>query len=292
MSSKRVQPFFDSNTFTMTYLIYDEQSKDAVLIDPVLDFDPVSSEISYSSIEKVAKFIHQNELRLSYVLETHVHADHLSAGHELRSRFPGLKIVISHQINSVQETFQEIFNLDDINSKAQCFDILVRENDEINCGTILIKVMETPGHTPACVSFLIDNMVFVGDALFMPDFGTGRCDFPNGSAENLFHSVREKLYKLPDEVRVYVGHDYQPNGRDLKFQTTIGESKNENIHLRYETKKEEFISFREKRDSTLSLPKLLFPSVQINIRAGQLPPVESNGVHYLKIPLKKEKSFL
>ena len=286
MSSINVKSFFDKATSTLTYLVYDTESKNSIVIDPVLDYEIGSSRISYASIEKLLDFISRNRLNLSHVLETHLHADHLSAAYEIRSRCPDVKIVIGKNICSVQKTFLEMYNLSHISPDGSCFDVLVNDGAEIRCGSILVKAIETPGHTPACVSFLIEDRLFVGDTLFMPDYGTGRCDFPGGSAESLFHSIRDKIFCLPDETKVFVGHDYMPNGRELKFQTTVGESKRENIHLRFDTSKEDFVSFRKERDSKLDFPRLLFPSVQMNIQAGKLPPKESNGSRYLKIPIQ------
>lgn len=281
-----IKTFFDKNTFTLTYVVYDEYSKDAVIIDPVLDYDPAASKVSDDSINKVYDYVNNLQLNVHYILETHAHADHLTGAAELKKRLPNTKIGIGKNITKVQDVFSSVFNLKDFNINGSQFDILLNEEEPLNAGTIVIKTIFTPGHTPACSSYLIDDMVFTGDALFMPDFGTGRCDFPAGSAKDLYHSVHEKLYKLPNQTKVFTGHDYQPNGRDLKFESTIGENKKSNIQLKEHTKEEDFIEFRTKRDAKLSAPRLLLPSIQVNINAGHLPSKEDNETRYLKIPIR------
>lgn len=281
----KIQHFFDQDTFTLSYVVFDEESLDAVIIDPVLDFDPASGRISNDSIQKLVGFINSEKLQPRLVLETHAHADHLSSSQYLKDFFPNVKIAISDRITSVQEVFKKVFNMKDLNADGSDFDILIHDNVEFTAGLIKIKPIPTPGHTPACTSFLIGENVFTGDAIFMPDSGTGRCDFPKGSAATLYESVK-RLYSLPDNTKVFVGHDYQPNGRELKFRSTIAECKESNIHIKANTTKEEFISFREGRDKTLKAPRLLLPSLQVNIAAGKLPPKDDNGVSYLKTPLK------
>lgn len=282
-----IKTFFDNATFTLTYIVYDKNSKDSIVIDPVLDYDPAASKITYESIDKVDDFLKSNELNLHLILDTHAHADHLTGSAELKNRYPNAKVGIGKHITEVQETFTKIYNLKDFNSSGIQFDLLLDEGKPVEAGTIKIETIFTPGHTPACSSFLIDDMVFTGDALFMPDYGTGRCDFPKGSAKDLYHSIHEKLYKLPDETRVFTGHDYQPDGRALKFESTIGENKTCNVHLKESTTEEEFVKFRTERDATLNAPRLLLPSIQINIDAGHLPKEEDNEARYLKIPLSK-----
>lgn len=284
--SRSVEVFFDKATFTLTYVIFDDKSRDAIIIDPVLDYDPASSTISCESMEKVIDFIKKNSLTLHYVLETHAHADHLSAAAQIKKLFPGIKIGIGQHITKVQETFAKIFNLKNFKTDGSQFDILLSEEKPLSAGTIAVKTIFTPGHTPACSSYLIDDMVFTGDALFMPDYGTGRCDFPFGSAQDLYHSIHEKLYKLPDSTRYFTGHDYQPGGRQLLFESTIEESKKNNIQLKETTTKKQFVEFRTKRDAALSAPRLLLPSIQININAGYFYEPEDNGVKYLKFPIK------
>jgi glyoxylase-like metal-dependent hydrolase (beta-lactamase superfamily II) len=285
--SHSLETFFDKDTYTLTYVVYDEHSKDAIVIDPVLDYDPSASRISDDSILKVQEFIHSKKLNVHYILETHAHADHLTGAAELKKRIPSVKIGIGKNITKVQDLFSGVFNLKDFNTNGIQFDVLLNEEEALNAGTIEIKTIFTPGHTPACSSYLIGEMLFTGDALFMPDFGTGRCDFPAGSAKDLYHSIHEKLYKLPDKTRVLTGHDYQPNGRELRYESTIGESKKFNIQLKDATTEAEFIEFRAKRDATLSAPRLLLPSIQVNIDAGHLPHEEDNGARYLKIPVRQ-----
>ena len=282
----KVQHFFDPDTFTLTYVVHDEKSKDALIIDPVLDFDLSSGFIQDKQVLALVDYVKKNELNVHLIMETHVHADHLSGANLLKHYFPQAKSVIGSRIKTVQETFQNFFNLSGFKTDGSQFDILANDFDELNAGTIKIKVIPTPGHTPACVSYLIGDAVFTGDALFMPDSGTGRCDFPKGSAGELYHSIHNQLYRLPDETRVFVGHDYQPDGRELRFETTIGESKKSNIQLKNETTLANYVLFREARDKTLKAPKLLLPSLQINMAAGKLPLEDFNGIIYLKLPIK------
>lgn len=279
-----VRHFFDPDTFTLTYLVFDPKTRDAVLIDPVLDFDPASGAISETSSRAVAAAVKELGLRLHLILETHAHADHLSGSQVIKRLFPQARLAISQRITEVQKTFSQVFNMTGVRPEGKDFDLLLRDEETLEVGSLSIKVIPTPGHTPACTSFLIEDRLFTGDALFMPDYGTGRCDFPDGSASMLFDSI-SRLYELPESTRVYVGHDYQPGGRELKFMTTIGESKRENIQLKAQTKKDEFVRFREARDKTLKAPRLLLPSLQVNILAGHLPLPESNGRIYLKTPL-------
>mgnify|MGYP000618773136 CR=1 FL=1 len=284
---KTVKSFFDHQTFTMTYLVYDTNSKDAIIIDPVLDFDQAASTITTQSIEEVLDFIEKESLIVHYILETHIHADHLSGARELKKKLPQTLIGIGENVKKVQSKFKEVYNFKDFNANGVQFDMLLSEDTLLEAGSIKIKTIFTPGHTPACSSYLIEDMVFTGDALFMPDYGTGRCDFPMGSAKQLYHSVYEKLYKLPNATRVFTCHDYLPNGRELKYETTIGESKKNNIQLSEATSERDFVEFREKRDKTLKSPQLLYPSIQVNIRAGSLPAAEDNDVSYLKIPVRR-----
>lgn len=290
MKNLELNAFFDKTTFTLTYCVFDTESKDAILIDPVLDYDQASSEYSFTSINKVKAFIEENDLDLLAIIETHAHADHLSGAAELKKIFSHAKVGIGHKITKVQAEFKEVFNLKNLKTDASQFEILFNEDEIISFGTIHIKTYSTPGHTPACSSYLIGDMLFVGDALFMPDYGTGRCDFPGGSARDLYHSIHNKLYKLPDETRVFTGHDYSPGGRDMAFESTIGEQKKNNIQLKYNTSEEDYILFREKRDSTLTAPKLLLPSIQLNINGGVLPSKAENGMAYLKIPISEKKN--
>lgn len=281
-----IKHFFDKNTFTLTYLVYDEQSKDAVIIDPVLDFDYASGKVSKESAENIIKTIVDLRLSVKMILETHPHADHMSSAQYLKKTFPNSRTAIGENVKIVQETFRALYNLDaSFKTDGSQFDQLLKEGDCIKAGTLEFTVFSTPGHTPACSSYLFQDVLFTGDALFMPDFGTGRCDFPNGSAEALYESIHEKLYTLPDKTRVFVGHDYMPNGRALEFMSTIKNEKVYNIHLKARTSKDEFVQLRRERDSSLNAPKLLLPSLQVNINGGHLPDKESNGKRYLKLPL-------
>jgi glyoxylase-like metal-dependent hydrolase (beta-lactamase superfamily II) len=280
-----VEPFFDPPTSTLTYVVHDEATGDAVLIDPVLEYDPLGSRTSTNSVECVARYVRSKNLRLHYVLETHAHADHLSGSQYFRRRFEA-KLAIGAGITEVQQTFKRVFDLPDTFAvDGSQFDRLIDDGEALQAGSLRIEAIATPGHTPACLSYRIGDAVFTGDALFLEDFGTGRCDFPRGDAEALYHSVHDKLYALPDETRVFVGHDYQPGGRPLRWETTIGKQKAENLQLRSSTPKEEFVAFRRQRDAALPPPRLLFESVQVNIDAGKLPPRNANGVRHLRIPL-------
>jgi len=281
----QLETFYDPATFTLTYLAYDAQSRDAVVIDPVLDYDPLASQTSTESADKVVAFVQGKCLNLRWILETHAHADHLSASRYLKRKL-GARVAIGERIREVQSTFKGVFELpDSFRVDGGQFDRLLRDGETLEAGSLKIEVIATPGHTPACVTFKIDDAVFTGDALFMEDFGTGRCDFPRGSADELYSSIHGRLYALPDATRVFVGHDYQPGGRELKYETTIGASKRRNVQLTIETTREQFVQFRTARDATLTQPRLLFPSVQVNVDAGRLPQAHGNGIRYLRTPL-------
>lgn len=281
-----IQHFFDPQTSTLTYVVSDPATRDAIVIDPVWDYDPASGKMSTVSMEPVVRYIQENKLTPHYVMETHAHADHLSSSQLFKNYFPNIKVAIGKNITLVQDTFKKLFHIDDVKVDGADFDKLLNDGEVLTAGSLRIKTLFTPGHTPACSSYLIEDALFTGDAIFMPDSGTGRCDFPQGSAEALYESVTQKIYSLPPETRIFVGHDYQPNSRELRFQTTVQDEKEQNIQLRGNTSKEEFISFRQKRDAILAAPKLLLPSLQVNIRAGHLPPPEENGMRYLKLPLR------
>lgn len=267
----QVQHFFETVTSTLSYIVYDEESKDAVIIDPVLDYTKDDRSVRFDSINLLNDFCQEKGLNVHYLIETHVHADHLSGSKYLQEKLPHAKTVISHHITKVQDTFQKIFQLNEFKSDGHQFNVLVKDGDILKAGNLEIKVIETPGHTPACTCFLIKDCLFTGDAIFMPDFGTGRCDFPAGSAEDLYQSIHGKIYGLPNETKIYVGHDYQPGGRELAFQTTVAESKKQNKHIRENTSLDEFVKFRTERDKQLKEPSLLYHSLQININAGSLP---------------------
>ncbi|WP_415063059.1 MBL fold metallo-hydrolase [Bdellovibrio sp.] len=282
-----VREFFDKATWTLTYVVYDEETRDAIVIDPVWDYDPTSSRMNTASVDDLVSFVRDHQLKVHYILETHAHADHFSGAQVLKERLPGAKVGIGSRIVDVQKIFQNVFNLEsDFETDGSQFDVLLEDGASLCAGSLALQILHTPGHTPACSSYVIGESVFTGDALFMPDSGTGRCDFPLGSAEELYKSVHTTLYALPDHYKVYVGHDYMPGGRALSFVSTIGEEKRKNIQLTMETSKEQFVVFREARDKTLAAPRLLLPSVQVNIAAGCLPKPETNGTRYLKIPVR------
>jgi glyoxylase-like metal-dependent hydrolase (beta-lactamase superfamily II) len=282
----RVREFFDKATFTLTYVVWDPATRDAVIVDPVLDYDPAASTVSESSVDAVAAFVMSEALHVHFILETHAHADHLSGSQALKARFPEAKLAIGSRIREVQEIFKPFFDLPaDFPTDGRQFDRLLEDGERLCAGSLGFEVLFTPGHTPACVSYRVEDAVFTGDALFMPDSGVGRCDFPGGSAETLYASITRRLYTLPDATRVFTGHDYQPNGRPLRFESTIGEQKRSNVQLRSDTSQAEFVKFRSERDKTLGAPRLLLPSVQINIDGGRLPKPRANGKSYLSIPI-------
>jgi glyoxylase-like metal-dependent hydrolase (beta-lactamase superfamily II) len=279
-----IQHFFDRRTCTVSYVVHDEASRLGIVIDPVLDFDPRTGRTWEESCAGVAHYIDVQNLTIPYVLDTHVHADHLSGLAYFRSRYHA-RTVIGQQVIHVQSRFRDLYNLGpDFPADGSQFDILLQDGDVLEAGSLSIKAMHTPGHTPACLTYQIGDALFVGDALFMPDYGTGRCDFPGGSAEILYESIR-RLYALPDESGVFTCHDYQPGGRPLRYESTIGEERRANIHLNAQTTKDEFIALRRARDAALEMPALILSSLQVNIRGGWLPEPENNGVAYLKIPL-------
>ena len=286
MSTKNpeVQSFFDPATFTLTYVVYDPATRDAVIIDSVLDFDPASGSITQSLVNQLTAWVDQHELKVRAILETHAHADHLSASQALQQRY-GAPIAIGAGITKVQEVFRGVFDLD-VPADGSQFDRLLHDLDRWELGSLTVEVIATPGHTPACVSYRIGDALFTGDALFMPDQGVGRCDFPAGSAEDLYASVHGRLYRLPPDTRVFVGHDYQPNGRPLACQTSIAASRESNIQLKESSPYADFVAARRARDATLGAPRLLLPSIQINMVAGRLPEARQNGVRYLSLPLK------
>lgn len=281
-----IQHFFDSRTSTLTYLVYDEAERIGVVIDPVLDYDPKSGRTWHESAEKVYGYIREQQLKIPFVIDTHAHADHLSAMQYFKERC-GSSSVIGAHITTVQERFKKLYNLGaDFPVDGRQFDILFEEGRVLEAGPLGIEAFHTPGHTPACMTYRIGDALFVGDLTFMPDYGTARCDFPGGSAEQLYESI-QRLYALPGETRVFTCHDYQPEGRELRYETTIAEERSSNIQLKSTTTKKDFVAFRKQRDATLEMPVLILPSLQVNIRAGRLPEAEQNGVSYLKIPLNQ-----
>ena len=279
-----VTAFFDEPTNTVSYVVKDPSSKACAIVDSVLDFDAAAGRTCTASADAIIRFVQENGLEVEWLLETHVHADHLSAAPYLQRELGG-KLGIGENIVIVQNTFGKIFNAGTAFERdGSQFDQLWREQDRFQIGEMNGFVLHTPGHTPACLTYVIEDAAFVGDTLFMPDFGTARCDFPGGSAETLWDSI-QKVLSLPDETRLFMCHDYGAPGRDeYKWETTVAEEKAENIHVAGKTK-EEFVEMRTSRDATLGMPKLIIPSIQVNMRAGQMPPPEDNGTVYLKTPL-------
>ncbi|MCF4165883.1 MBL fold metallo-hydrolase [Zavarzinia compransoris] len=280
-----VHAFFDEPTYTVSYVVEDPATKAAAIVDSVLDYDPNSGRTSHESADKIIAFVKEKGLTVEWLLETHVHADHLSAAPYLKQALGG-KIAIGANIKVVQGIFGKVFNAEpQFATDGRQFDQLFADGDTFKVGTIEGRVMHTPGHTPACLTYLIGDAGFVGDTLFMPDYGTARCDFPGGDATTLFRSI-QKIFALPDETRLFMCHDYKAPGRDTyAWETTVGEEKKRNIHVHDGVKEEDFVAMRSKRDATLAMPRLILPSVQVNMRAGELPPPEDNGTRYLKIPL-------
>jgi len=284
MVSPKVTPFFDEVSNTVTYVVADPETGQCAVIDPVLDYDLAAGRTSTTSVDVVIEFIEANKLSLDIVLETHVHADHLSAAPVLKQRLQA-KTAIGDHITTIQDVFTGIFNLDDVATDGSQFDVLLADGDTFPIGNIEAKVVHTPGHTPACVTFVIGDAAFVGDTLFMPDFGTARCDFPGGDAEVLYDSIQE-IFRLPNETRLFMCHDYKAPGRDeYAWETSVDEQRQNNIHIHDGITKQEFAAFRTGRDSQLGVPKLIIPSIQVNIRAGDIPEPEANGVRYLKVPV-------
>ncbi len=275
--------FFDAATHTVTYLVSDPATGAAAIIDPVLDYDPAAARTSTGSIERVLEAVRDRGLKLERVLETHAHADHLTGADEIRTR-TGAPIGIGEKITRVQKTFGALFEAADVTPDAVVFDETYADGARVALGSLTVEVMHTPGHTPACVSYRIGDAAFVGDTLFMPDYGTARCDFPGGDARTLYRSI-QKILALPDATRVFVGHDYLPKeGRtDFRWETSVGEEK-ANIHLAGRNE-EDYVAMREARDATLPPPQLILPALQVNIRAGALPPAEASGKRFLKLPL-------
>ncbi|MFM0597217.1 MBL fold metallo-hydrolase [Paraburkholderia dilworthii] len=279
-----VQPFFDLVTGTVTYVVFQSGHQECAVIDPVLDYDPKAGRTSTTNADKVIEFVRQRGLRVQWILETHAHADHLSAAHYLRSNFGG-KIAIGEHIRTIQRVFQTLFKLEPgFHVDGSQFDHLFREDEAFSIGGLTAKALYVPGHTPADTAYQIGNVVFVGDTLFMPDVGTARCDFPGGNAHTLYGSIR-KLLDLPGDTRLFMCHDYPLDGRQPEWETTVLAQRAHNIHVHDGVTEDQFVSMREARDATLAMPVLILPSVQVNIRAGDFPPCEENGIRYLKIPL-------
>ena len=281
----RVDTFFHEGTYTASHVVWDPATGTAAIIDPVLDYDPKSGRTSHEAADELIRFVRQSGLTVAWILETHVHADHLTAAPYLKEQLGGATGIGAH-VRTVQDTFKSVFNADDsFVSDGSQFDRLFEDGDTFSLGEIEGRVIHTPGHTPACITYQIDDAAFVGDTLFMPDYGTARVDFPAGDAETLYASI-QKIFTLPDETRLFMCHDYKAPGRDVyAWQTTVGEERSNNIHVHDGVDKAAFVDMRTARDKTLSMPMLILPSVQVNMRAGHFPPAEDNGVRYLKIPI-------
>lgn len=279
-----VQDFFDDATNTFSYVVSDPKSKKCAIIDSVLDYDPASATTTTTHADQIIEYVQREGLSVQWILETHVHADHMTASQYLKEQLGG-QIAMSNKIAVVQETFSAIYNLDiKYFNSHQSFDYLFDDYEHFQIGELQAYNIPTPGHTPACLSYVIGDAVFVGDTLFMPDYGTARCDFPKGSASILFDSV-QRLYELPEHTRVFLCHDYKPEGRDhYVCETDIKTQKTSNIHLKQDTPKQQFVEMRQQRDATLAMPKLILPSIQVNMDGGKFPEPEANGIRYLKLP--------
>ena len=285
MTQPTIRAFFDEPTNTVSYLVWDAATKDGVVIDPVLDFDAASGTVDNQSVDEILDAAAAEGVRISHVLETHIHADHLSGAPLIKAR-TSAKVAIGEHVRDVQTIFRPIFGADDVKEGGGDFDLLLADGDRLDIGGLTIEVMHTPGHTPADVSYRIGDNVFVGDTLFMPDYGTARCDFPGGDARQLFRSIR-KLLSLPGETNLWMCHDYKAPGRDqFAWQTTVAAQRKGNLHAHDGVGEDDFVAMRTDRDKGLSAPRLLVPSIQVNMRAGRFPPAEDNGVRYLRVPVK------
>jgi glyoxylase-like metal-dependent hydrolase (beta-lactamase superfamily II) len=278
-----VKAFFDPQTWTYTYVVYESEGSACIVIDSVLNYDPKSGRTKTKSADEVIAFIKEHRLQLVWILETHAHADHLTAAPYIQEKLGG-KIAIGDHITTVQGVFKGVFNLDDLAVDGSQFDVLIKEGEPISFGNLSFKALYVPGHTPACMAYEIGDSIFVGDTLFMPDVGTARCDFPGGSASNLYRSI-QSILKYPPNTKLYMCHDYPPNGRAPEYQSTVADQKEANIHVHDGITEEQFVAMRTKRDAGLEMPVLILPSIQVNIRAGHMPKAEGNGTAYLKIPL-------
>ncbi len=287
----KIKGFFDEETSTISYVIYDMTSKKCAVIDSVLDFEFSSGTIDYHNAEKIISFIEKMKLDLEWLIETHVHADHLSASPYIQKKLGG-KIGISEKISDIQNIFGKTFNAGtEFQRDGSQFDRLFKDNDEYKIGSIKCKVINTPGHTPACTAHVIGNSIFVGDTLFMPDLGSARADFPGGDARELYRSI-QKILSYPDDTLIFVCHDYPPTSRKVEWVTTVGEQKKKNIHVKTSIGEDEFVKVREARDKTLNMPKLIIPSIQVNMRAGNLPPAEDSGDVFIKVPINSMKNLV
>ena len=283
MSQATIKSFFDPATYTVTHVLSDPATRRAAVIDSVLDYDPRSGRTDHRAADQVIAYVRASGLSVDWLLETHAHADHLSAAPYLREALGG-RIGIGAHIRGVQGVFREIFNAKDLNTQGAEFDHLFEDGERFHIGELEVEVLHTPGHTPACLTYIVGPDAFVGDTLFMPDYGTARCDFPGGDAATLFRSIR-KVLSLPPQTRLHLRHDYPPEGREPQWETTVAEQRARNIHVHDGVSEADFVAMRTARDRTLAMPTLLLPAIQVNVRAGKLPPAEDNGVRYLKIPI-------
>ncbi len=284
MSSPDVKAFFDEATFTVSYVVSDPTTNRAAVIDPVLDYEPASGRTSTRSADEVIAYLAEENLGVDWIIETHVHADHLSGAPYVKEQVGG-QTGIGADVTAVQDAFKGVFNIEDLATDGSQFDHLFVNGESFKIGSIDAQVIATPGHTPACVTYVIGDSAYVGDTLFMPDFGTARTDFPGGSAEQLYRSI-QKILDLPDDTRLFMCHDYKAPGRDVyAWETSVKEQRDSNIHINKTISEAAFVELREGRDAQLGMPKLILPSIQVNIRAGQFPQAESNGIRYLKTPL-------
>ena len=283
MNSPLIRSFYDATTFTVTHVVADAQTKRAAIIDPVLDYDPKSGHTSALNASLVAGWVKEEGFTVDWLLETHCHADHLSASAWLQRKLGG-QIGIGAQITEVQQVFKKLFNAEDMATDGRPFDKLFEDGEHFQIGNLDVEVLHTPGHTPACISYKIGDDVFIGDTLFMPDYGSARCDFPGGDARALYRSV-QRLLALPAHTRLHLCHDYPPASRPAVWVSTVGDQADHNVHAHRGIGEEEFVQMRKSRDRSLAKPVLLLPAVQVNVRAGHMPPAEANGLSYLKIPL-------
>ena len=282
-----VTAFFDEATFTVSYVVRDPASKSCAIIDSVLDYDPKSGRTDTASADRIVEFVRKDSLTVEWLLETHAHADHLSAAPYLKEKLGGTTAIGAH-ITEVQDVFAKLFNVEKgFQTDGRQFEHLFQDGEEFKIGALPVRAMHTPGHTPACMTYVMQNVAFVGDTLFMPDYGTARADFPGGDARTLYRSI-QKVLALPDDTTLYMCHDYKAPGRDeFRWETTVAEEKAKNVHVGGDATEDDFVALREARDKTLDMPTLILPSVQVNIRAGEMPPAEDNGVTYLKIPINQ-----
>lgn len=278
-----ISPFFHEPSFTLSYIVHCPETMECAIIDPALDFDIYAGKLDNTFAQQLIDFVEAHNLTVKWIMETHAHADHVTAATYLKNKLGG-SIVCGAQVTSVQHTFKNLFNLPEFMDDGSQFDVLVNDGDELKLGNLSFSVLATPGHTPDSVTYVIENNAFIGDTLFMPDSGSARCDFPDGSAAELYASI-QKIYALGDNTTLYMCHDYQPNQRELAYHCTVAQQKADNLHISAGVTKDDYVNTRETRDGSLKVPRLIYPSLQLNIRAGQLPPADDTGQYFLKTPL-------